>query len=84
MAEFLRDATAPGPEGDLPAASASWQRAVDVATAEEPDTAREPRIKQVDKAILTDARHPFFWAGYMLFDSGSGVVPDEAPRPAAR
>jgi tetratricopeptide (TPR) repeat protein len=84
MAEFLRDATAVGPDDALPAASASWQRAVDVATAEEPDPELEPRIKPVAKAILGDATHPFFWAGYMLIDSGGGVVPDEAPRPAVR
>jgi len=84
MTEFLRDVTAPDPNGGLTAAAVSWQRAVDVATAEQPDPDREPRLKPVAKAILADAKHPFFWAGYMLIDCGSGAVPDEAPRPAGR
>ena len=84
MTEFLRDVTAPGPDGGLTAAAVSWQRAVDVATAEQPDPEREPRLKSGAKAILADAKHPFFWAGYLLIDCGSGTVPDEAPRPAGR
>lgn len=52
----------------------AWQRAVQVAenTPLEPD--REPRLKKVPAAGESlKADHPFFWAGYMLVDSG--VVP---------
>ncbi len=70
MLEFLRDATATAPDAPPPPASASWRRAVDVVTAEAPDAAREPRLKQ-GEAVLTDARHPFFWAGYLLIDGAA-------------
>ena len=73
MTEFMREATIPGPDGALPAASASWQRAVDVAMAEEPDPEREPRLKPVAKATLSDATHPFLWASYMIIDCGPGT-----------
>jgi tetratricopeptide (TPR) repeat protein len=81
MTEFLRDMTAPGPEGGFPTAAASWQRAVDLAIAEEPDPQREPRLKPVAKGVLPDARHPFLWAGYMLIDCGAGgpAAPPPAP-----
>ena len=84
MAEFLRDVTAPSPDGAPPAAAASWQRAIDVATAEEPDPEREPRLKPVAKAVLSDAKHPFLWAGYMLIDCGPGTYADPPPAPAVR
>lgn len=70
MMEFVRDATLVAGDTPPPPASASWQRAVDVVTAEAPDPDREPRLKQGD-AVLTDARHPFFWAGYLLIDGGA-------------
>jgi hypothetical protein len=81
MTEFLRDMTAPSPDGTFPTAAASWQRAVDLAGAEEPDPQREPRLKPVAKAVLPDARHPFLWAGYMLIDCGAGgpAAPPPAP-----
>ena len=69
MTEFLRDATAAAADEPPTPASASWQRAVDVVTAEAPDPAVEPRLKQ-GEAVLEDARHPFFWAGYLLIDTG--------------
>ena len=84
MVEFLRDATTAGPDGTLPAASASWQRAVDLVIAEQPDPAREPRLKPNVKAVLTDATHPFLWASYMLLDCGSGTHADPPPAPAVR
>jgi hypothetical protein len=67
---------------------------VDLVTAERPDPDREPRLRQQGDAVLDDARHPFFWAGYLLVDCGSGrspqppvpgppAVPGAAPQPAA-
>jgi tetratricopeptide (TPR) repeat protein len=69
MTEFLRDATTVPADTPPPPASASWQRAIDVVTAEAPDPELEPRLKQ-GQAVLEDARHPFFWAGYLLIDTG--------------
>jgi tetratricopeptide (TPR) repeat protein len=82
--EFLRDLAIEPDADDAPArsqAAASWQRAIDVVMAEEPDVAREPRVKQSPGAALADARHPFFWAGYLLIDCGRGRY-DEPMAPA--
>ena len=86
--EFLRDLAIEPDADDAPArsqAAASWQRAVDVVTAEEPDVAREPRVKQSPGAVLADAKHPFLWAGYVLVDCGRGLYEEPAapPKPAA-
>ena len=37
--------------------AASWRRAVDLVSTE----------------VLTDMRHPLFWAGYMLIDGGTSA-----------
>jgi tetratricopeptide (TPR) repeat protein len=79
--EFLRDRGARGPHGERPAAAESWQRAVDIISAEQPDPGREPRIKPSPEVVLKDARHPFFWAGYLLADCGEGRFPDAPPAP---
>jgi len=85
--EFLRDlAIEPDADDAAPArsrAAASWQRAIDVVMAEEPDVAREPRVKQSPAAALADAKHPFFWAGYTLIDCGSGRYEEPAAAPPA-
>jgi tetratricopeptide (TPR) repeat protein len=94
MTEFLRDATGAAADEEPPPASESWRRAVDLVTAERPDPDREPRLRQQGDAVLDDARHPIFWAGYLLVDCGSGrspqppvpgppAVPGAAPQPAA-
>jgi hypothetical protein len=81
VTEFLRGATA----ADAPTASAAWQRAVDVVLAEEPDVAREPRIKASADAPLAMPPHPILWAGYLLVDVGAGRFPEEPPpAPQAR
>lgn len=38
------------------------------------DLAREPRIKSAAVAEPPKAHHPFFWAGYMLIDSGRSAA----------
>ena len=71
--------------------AASWRRAVDLVSAEEPDPALEGRIRVAGQTVLTDMRHPLFWAGYMLVDGGTSVpvegpaakVVGRAPAPAA-
>jgi tetratricopeptide (TPR) repeat protein len=85
--EFLRDLDAAPAADDAatpPASPAeSWQRAVAVVTAEEPDISREPRVKQSPGDVLVDAKAPFFWAGYALVDCGPGKAAEPAAPPAA-
>ena len=87
VTEFVRDTDDPTA---IPAAS--WRRAVDLVSAEEPDPALEARIRVAGQTVLTDMRHPLFWAGYMLVDGGTSVpveaaaakvVGGRAPAPAA-
>jgi tetratricopeptide (TPR) repeat protein len=77
--EFLRDRTGGEGEAEPPPVAESWQRAVEMATAEQPDVGREPRLKQSPQAVLADARHPFLWAGYLLVDCGAGRYDDPPP-----
>lgn len=73
--QFLRDRDGAGANADPPTPAESWQRAVDIVTAEQPDLGREPRVKQSSGAVLADGTHPFFWAGYLLADCGDGRFP---------
>jgi len=66
--EFVRDVSAAEAADEPP--EAIWRRAVDVVTSEQPDPASEPRLKQTPSAVLSDARHPFFWSGYALIQCG--------------
>jgi tetratricopeptide (TPR) repeat protein len=84
--EFLRDQRGDGaadPAADFATPSESWRRAVELVAAEPPDLSRERRVKPSPKSPITDARHPFFWAGYLLVDCGPGIYPDAPPQPAA-
>ncbi len=49
----------------------AWQRAVLLTAATRVNADAEPRIKQVSDGEPPKATHPFFWAGYMLVDSGA-------------
>jgi CHAT domain-containing protein len=52
-------------------ASDSWQRSIRLAITRELDPSTEPRVRmQANEATLT-ADHPFFWAAYMLIDTGA-------------
>ncbi|MEX0678811.1 MAG: CHAT domain-containing protein [Pirellulales bacterium] len=67
---------------ELPHATAAeaWQRSVQLAseTPLEPD--REPRVKAAAPGrTAAKASHPFFWAGYMLVDSGA--LPPSVDKP---
>ena len=54
----------------IPAAEA-WQRSVRLARAMSLDAGQEPRFRQVDEtAEPSTADHPFFWSGFILFDTG--------------
>jgi tetratricopeptide (TPR) repeat protein len=56
---------------ELPHTSAAnaWQRAVELVATTELDLTREPRVRSTADESLT-AEHPFFWAGYLLVDTG--------------
>jgi hypothetical protein len=80
--EFLRDRQIA--ETDGPPAAESWQRAVEMASAEQPDVGREPRLKQSPQGILPDARHPLLWAGYLFVDCGGGRYEEPPPQGPAK
>ncbi|MGE3777856.1 MAG: CHAT domain-containing protein, partial [Pirellulaceae bacterium] len=65
---------------ELPFVSApnAWQRSVQLLWEKELQLDREPRVKagNVDSSIK--ATHPFFWAGYVLVDSGVRPLSAEA------
>lgn len=48
----------------------AWQRSVLLAMDSPIDPTREPRIEYPSGAGELKARHPFFWAGYLLADTG--------------
>jgi tetratricopeptide (TPR) repeat protein len=74
---------------ELPFAPASqaWRRSVELLRASELDPDLEPRVTGVDRAAPLKPDHPFFWAGYLLLDSGgspsSAAAELAAPAPAA-
>ena len=60
------------------APSEAWQRSVFLAAASQLEPDQEPRLKRTtDEAPR--ASHPFFWAGYMLIDSGTAPRVPEGP-----
>jgi hypothetical protein len=68
---------------NAPAAEA-WQRACVLAREAPLDAAREPRLKKSDEeGDMPTADHPFFWAGYLLVDTGPRpeVAAEETPAP---
>ena len=70
---------------ELPNALAAdaWPRACLLAREAPLDAVREPRLKRSDETgDLPTADHPFFWAGYMLVDTGPRPVVPEPPKPA--
>jgi hypothetical protein len=71
---------------ELPNAPAaeSWQRACLLAREAALDVTHEPRLKPAEDASdLPTADHPFFWAGYMLIDTGPRPEAQTAPPAAA-
>jgi tetratricopeptide (TPR) repeat protein len=53
-------------------AAAAWQRSIALARELPLDASQEPRLKKLDDTTeATKASHPFFWAGYMLLDTGT-------------
>ncbi len=66
---------------ELPNSSPSdaWQRAVLLAMDSRANLGGEPRVKRSPADEAPKANHPFFWAGYMLVDSGAAVEKTESP-----
>ncbi len=63
-------------------AAAAWQRAVLLAANQTLDPEAEPRLKKpASDEEPPKADHPFFWAGYLLVDTG--VPPEATGKPAA-
>jgi hypothetical protein len=55
-------------------ASAAWQRAVRLVSTAPIDPSLEPRVATGTNAEPIKADHPFFWAGFILADTGSMPV----------
>jgi CHAT domain-containing protein len=70
---------------ELPHATAAyaWQRSVFLAHSQPVDPELEPRIRANLNAPAAMASHPFFWSGYLLVDTGSAPLADQAPAEAA-
>jgi hypothetical protein len=66
---------------ELPYAPASdaWQRSVQLLMDDKVVLEREPRVKAADLDVDLRADHPFFWAGYLLVDTGSQPKTDALP-----
>ncbi|MGC3966010.1 MAG: CHAT domain-containing protein [Pirellulales bacterium] len=58
---------------ELPYESAAkaWQRSVALASRSPIDPSAEPRVRVDGAATPPSAAHPFFWAGYMVVDTGT-------------
>jgi tetratricopeptide (TPR) repeat protein len=76
---------------ELPNGSAAdaWQRSIAVGRELPLDPSQEPRLKKLeDSAEAPKANHPFFWAGYLLVDTGTRLAKEaeaaaESKPPAA-
>lgn len=64
-------------------ASDAWQRAVLLTRNTPLDLALEPRVQRGNADEPPPASHPFFWAGYLLIDSGTRPEPPDRIKPPA-
>jgi hypothetical protein len=69
------------------AAAEAWQRSVHIATEMPIDPLSELRVKAGKDPVELTAAHPFFWAGYLVVDSGwrpeeEQTEPETPPEPA--
>ena len=60
------------------AAADAWQRSVQLVQETPIDPTTEMRVKAGKAPVELTAKHPFFWAGYMVVDSGWRPVEAEA------
>jgi tetratricopeptide (TPR) repeat protein len=70
---------------ELPHAAAAdaWQRSVQLTMESPIDPAAELRVKQGKGADKLTGKHPFFWAGYLVVDSGWRPAEETPADPAA-
>jgi hypothetical protein len=69
VAELQADAAG---AADVTPADVAWQRSVLIARETPLDPAQEPRLKKLAEGVEPPgADHPFFWAGYLLLDTGT-------------
>ncbi len=80
-AELIREFVHELPFGP---ASEAWRRAVTLCFEWPVRPELEPRLPRTSTEPNLSARHPFFWAGYMLLDCGlRPEEPEEPPEPPA-
>ena len=65
-------------------AADAWQRSVHLGRELPLDPKSEPRLKTAKDDPQLTASHPFFWAGYLLIDTGAVVQNGEDEAPVAR
>ncbi len=58
-------------------ADEAWQRAVQLVSQSPLDPQHEPRVKRKPDAPPVNAENPFFWAGYLLVDTGAEPSSDQ-------
>src|SRR6185437_2391548 len=63
-------------------ASDAWQRSVQIVSNTDLNAAAEPRLKLTAQQDAPKANHPFFWAGYLLADTGALPMTDEQEQAA--
>jgi CHAT domain-containing protein len=63
--------------------SEAWQRAVFLVANTQLNLETEPRIKPTAGEEVPKANHPFFWAGYLLVDTGAAAHRPDAQEEAA-
>lgn len=66
-------------EVDNESAAAAWQRARELTMLDEINPDLEPRVRSLAGGVPLKTDHPFFWAGYMLIDTGAQPVKDVEP-----
>ena len=52
-------------------ASDAWQRSIQLVTSRQIDAENEPRVRLTAQEEAPKADNPFFWAGYLLIDTGA-------------
>ncbi|MEM1304287.1 MAG: CHAT domain-containing protein, partial [Planctomycetota bacterium] len=77
--DLLREFAAEAPHASAPEA---WLRSVALTRQSRLDPSDEPRLEATFDDEPPTATHPFFWAGYLVLDTGfdpAGQTPDEQP-----
>ena len=64
--------------GKIPAVDA-WRRATDLLRDSELDLQREPRVRETSADEPFQADHPYFWAGFLLADTGADPTQQDEP-----